>query len=56
MENVSKYFMMIIISFMMIKLLETLKMYDENAFPFNQVFTGSTKKRNTFHSRLINIG
>ena len=37
---------------MMIKLLETLKRYDENGFPFNQVLTCSIKKRKTVHSRL----
>ena len=52
MKNASKYLMIIIISFMMIKLLETLKRYDENVFPFNQVFTCSIKKRKTVRSRL----
>ena len=52
MKNASKYLMIIITSFMMIKLLETLKRYDENGFPFNQALTCSIKKRKTVHSRL----
>ena len=52
MKNASKYLMILIISFMTIKLLETLKRYDENVFPFNQMFTCSIKKRKTVHCRL----
>ena len=52
MKNASKYLMILIISFMTIKLLETLKGYDENVFPCNQMFICSIKKRKTVHSRL----
>ena len=50
MKNASKYLMIIKISFMMTKFLQTLKRYDENVFPFIKMFT--FKKRKTVHSRL----
>ena len=50
MKNASKYLMIIIISFMMTKFLQTLKRYDENVFLFIKMFT--FKKRKTVHSRL----